>query len=73
MSGPQEADLRQSQLGLLRGEEHRGLHRARGDGAHVRCQVLQMFSNLILCVLVNNFYYGQRYFHFQSTFYIYFY
>ena len=39
MSGPQEADLRQSQLGLLRGEEHRGLHRARGDGAHVRRQV----------------------------------
>ena len=41
MSGPQEADLRQSQLGLLRGEEHRGLHRARGDGAHVRRQVVQ--------------------------------
>ena len=47
MSGPQEADLRQSQLGLLRGEEHRGLHRARGDGAHVRCQVLQ-YNNSVL-------------------------
>ena len=35
----QETDLRQSELGLLRGEEHRGLHRPGGDGADVCSQV----------------------------------
>lgn len=35
----QKTDLRQSELGLLRGEEHSGLHRPGGDGADVGSQV----------------------------------
>ena len=35
----QKTDLRQSELGLLRGEEHCGLHRPGGDGADVGRQV----------------------------------
>lgn len=43
----QKTDLRQSELGLLRGEEHRGLHRPGGDGADVCSQVRDWGDPLI--------------------------
>lgn len=46
----QKTDLRQSELGLLRGEEHRGLHRPGGDGADVCSQVRDWGGPLIHCV-----------------------
>lgn len=43
----QKTDLRQSELGLLRGEEHSGLHRPGGDGADVGSQVRDRARPLI--------------------------
>lgn len=43
----QKTDLRQSEFGLLRGEEHRGLHRPGGDGADVCSQVRDWGDPLI--------------------------
>ena len=43
----QKTDLRQSELGLLRGEEHCGLHRPWGDGADVGSQVRDAARPLI--------------------------